>query len=97
MTSRKNLIGDPNVFIALAAENGAVAQRDAEAWSVVANLARALSFRDSGDIALSKEFEKHARDELHRLMTNVLYAGVPPLAETSPHVHQLVLELTEAL
>jgi len=97
MAHRKNLIGDPNVFIALAAENGAVAQRDAEAWSVIADLARAVAFRDSGDVALSKEFEKHARDELHKLMTNALYAGVPPLAETSPHVQQLVLQLVEAL
>jgi predicted glycosyl hydrolase (DUF1957 family) len=97
MAHKKNLIGDPNVFIALAAQNGAVAQREAQAWSVVANLARAVSLRDSGDAALSREFEKHARDELHVLMTNALYAGVLPLAETSPHVQQIILQLVEAL
>ena len=98
--SRSTSIGDPNVFIALAAANGAVAQRDADAWGVAADFARVLSLKQLADgpsLALAKEFEKKARDDLHQLMTSPRYAGVPPLAETSRHVHQLLVSLVEAV
>lgn len=92
------MIGDPNVFIALAAENGAAAQRDSEAWGVVANLARAVSLETTGqDKALAAEFERVAKVDLHKLMTNPLYAAIPPLAETSKHVHQIIMTLVEAV
>lgn len=88
---------DATSFIVLAAERGALAQRDADAWSVVANLARALAHRDMGDTAHSAAFAGRAREDLHKLMTNPLYAGVPPLAETNTHVSRLIKELLAAL
>lgn len=92
-------IGDPNLFIALAAENSATAQRDAAAWGVAADLARVIALKQLGDkasLALANEFETKARDDLHKLSTNAAYAALPPLAETSKHVHQLVLQLLTA-
>lgn len=93
----RNLIGDPTGFIALAAERGAVAQRESDAWSVVSALARAYALRleRTGD-SVAAEFELSARNALHRLETNPLYAAVPPLAETSAHVHRIILDLLEA-
>jgi len=100
MPRNPNPIGDPNVFIALAAENGAYAQRDADAWGVVADLARVLSLKQLGDrasLALAAEFDAKARDDLHKLMTSPLYAVLPPLAETNKHVHQLLVSLLESM
>jgi hypothetical protein len=98
MASSHRVLGnDPTLFIVLAAENGAAAQREADAWSVVANFARAIAHRDSGDAAHAAAFAGRAREDLHKLMTNPLYAGIPPLAETSKHVHGWITMLADAL
>lgn len=97
-SNRNRLLGaDPTLFIVLASENGATAQRDADAWGVVANLARAIAHREGGDVEHAAAFAGKAREDLHKLMTNPLYAGVPPLAETSAHVHKLIVDLAEAV
>ena len=99
--SKKPSLGDPTLFIALAAENRLAAHREAEAWGVVEDLARAYSLRlgppSQTAFELSAKFMQQAQASLAKIMIDPQYAALPPLAETSGHAHALVVMLLEAL
>jgi hypothetical protein len=95
-------VGGPDLLIALAAENSALAQRESLAWLVVADLARVLTLRtaetqDETGRALADEFEKKARADLYRLETSPAYAALPLLGDTHSHLHKILADLLETI